>query len=367
MGGQDAAVIPDGIARMGARAVSTLSLYFRIMIYAALPELPGGKPRPLPFYLAMEEHLARNRDGEFFFMWQVEPTVIFGRCQNPLAEVNIDYCRREGIQTYRRKSGGGCVYADMNNIMFSHITTSGEVTSTFTKYCRMVADTLRQLGLDASATGRNDVVIGDRKVSGNAFYHLHGRGIVHGTMLYDADLPRMSQAITPSQAKLRAKGVRSVRSHVTTIREHLPHLTINDFKDFCRNRLCDSEMVMTPDDIAEISRISQGYFTDEWIWGRHTGEGNTSRRRVEGVGEFSVSIDVAPPSEPGTPPVIRKVDLQGDFFLLSDLDEGLLDRLKGVKLQREDILEALDTTNPGKVIAGITPGLMADLLLSTVT
>ena len=139
------------------------------MIYASLPELPGGKPRPLPFYLAMEEHLARNYPGgEYFFMWQVEPTVIFGRCQNPFAEVNLDFCRREGIQTYRRKSGGGCVFADMNNIMFSHITTSEEVTSTFGRYCRMVADTLRALGLDATTTGRNDILIGDRKVRGTA-------------------------------------------------------------------------------------------------------------------------------------------------------------------------------------------------------
>lgn len=349
------------------------------MIYAALKDYPGsgenlreqavanGKAsRPLPFYLAMEEHLARNYpDGEYFFMWQVEPTVIFGRCQNPFTEVNLDFCRREGIQTYRRKSGGGCVYADMNNIMFSHVTTSVEVTSTFSRYCRMVADTLRELGLDASATGRNDIVIGDRKVSGNAFYHLHGRGIVHGTMLYDADPARMSQAITPSQAKLRAKGVSSVRSHVTTIREHLPELSIEDFKGFCRKRLCDSEQVMTPDDIAEISRIAREYFTDEWIWGRYGEGGNTgSRRRIEGVGEFAVSTDLIPAPEPGMAATIRKVNLQGDFFLLSDLDEGLLDRLKGVSFTREAVMKALSGSSPGKVISGLTADKLAELIVS---
>lgn len=334
------------------------------MIYAYLPENPGGKPRPLPFHLAMEEHLARNYpDGEYFFMWQVEPTVIFGRCQNPFAEVNLDFCRREGIQTYRRKSGGGCVYADMNNIMFSHITSSAEVTTTFSRYCRMVADTLQQLGLDADTTGRNDVVIGDRKVSGNAFYHLHGRSIVHGTMLYDADLPRMSQAITPSQAKLRAKGVSSVRSHVTTIREHLPQLSIGDFKKFCRERLCDSVQEMTPDDISEISRIAREYFTDEWIWGRYGDREQSERRRINGVGEFSVSTDLLPPPEPGMPPTIEKINLQGDFFLLSDLDEGLLDRLRGAEFTREGIMDALATASPGDVIAGLTAGDLADLLL----
>lgn len=350
------------------------------MIYAALNDTPdtltsghGGLPadsvcrqRPLPFYLAMEEHLARNYpEGEYFFMWQVEPTVIFGRCQNPFTEVNLEFCRKEGIQTYRRKSGGGCVYADMNNIMFSHITTSKEVTSTFSDYCRMVAATLRCLGLDAAATGRNDVVIGDRKVSGNAFYHLHGRGIVHGTMLYDADPARMSQAITPSQAKLRAKGVSSVRSHVTTIREHLPNLSITEFKRFCRDHLCDTVQMMTPDDIAEISRIAEEYFTDEWIWGKYgKGELSPQQRRIEGVGEFAVSTNLIAPNEPGASPTIGKVNLQGDFFLLSDLDEELLNKLKGVEFSRKAIIEALSSTRIEDVIAGMTAEKLAELIVS---
>jgi len=335
------------------------------MIYAELPQVSGGKPRPLPFYLAMEEHLARNYgQGEFFFMWQVEPTVIFGRCQDPSAEVNLDFCRREGIQTYRRKSGGGCVYADMNNIMFSHITTSREVSATFAKYCRMVAGTLRTLGLDASATGRNDILIGDRKVSGNAFYHLHSRAIVHGTMLYDADLERMASAITPSQAKLDAKGVASVRSHVTTIREHLPSITIMEFKDYCRRRLCDSSITMTDSDIEEINHIAGEYFSDNWIWGRH-GDNETrwsERRRIDNAGEFSLSVDLSPAPAPGIPARIRKVNLRGDFFLLSDLDEGLLDHLTGVEFTNESILEALGHTRPGDVIAGLTASSFATLL-----
>lgn len=334
------------------------------MIYASLPELPGGKPRPLPFYLAMEEHLARNYPGgEYFFMWQVEPTVIFGRCQNPFAEVNLDFCRREGIQTYRRKSGGGCVFADMNNIMFSHITTSEEVTSTFGRYCRMVADTLRALGLDATTTGRNDILIGDRKVSGNAFYHLHGRGILHGTMLYDADIPRMVSAITPSRAKLSAKGVKSVRSHITTIREHLPSLSIGDFKSFCREHLCDSEQTMTAADIAETERIALPYFTDEWFRGRHRGaDAGPERRRIEGVGEFAVTVDLSPAADSGGIPRIRKVNLAGDFFLLSDLDEELLNHLSGVEYTRGAILEALSPLPVDRVIANLTAEDLASLL-----
>lgn len=93
--------------------------------------LPDNTVRKLPFYLAMEEYLARNFNDEFFFMWQVNPTVIFGRNQLIDSEVNIDYCRSQGIQMYRRKSGGGCVYADMDNIMFSYIVSSESVTTIF--------------------------------------------------------------------------------------------------------------------------------------------------------------------------------------------------------------------------------------------
>lgn len=192
------------------------------MIYVELPEGFATEKDKLPFFLAMEEFLARHRDGEYFFMWQVDPTVIFGRNQQIDAEVNLAFCRREGIQVYRRKSGGGCVYADRNNIMFSHVASSARVATTFTRYTSAVAAMLRDLGMDAGSTGRNDIMIGDRKVSGYAFYNINlpkgTRAVVHGTMLYDADLPSMMQALTPSAVKLEAKGVASVRKRGWRIR-----------------------------------------------------------------------------------------------------------------------------------------------------
>lgn len=348
------------------------------MIHPVLPPQCGSQ-LPLPFYLAMEEHLARNYPGyDFFFLWQVDPTVIFGRCQNPFTEVNLDFCRQEGIATFRRKSGGGCVYADRSNIMMSHVTTpEAPVTTVFARYCSMVADTLRSLGLDAEANGRNDILISGQKVSGNAFYHLHGRSIVHGTMLYDADLPRMSAALTPSRAKLHAKGVSSVRSHVTTIHQHLPALSLEDFKSTVLHSLCSEELHLTPDDAEAIDRLSRKYYTDEWIWSRfgHIGTAPSPRRRIDGVGEFSVSVDLLPPEvedksdksqnpeAEGPPPRIRRVNLQGDFFLLADLDAELLDHLKGVPYTRPAILAALAATHPEAVIPGLTPSLLADLLM----
>lgn len=170
--------------------------------------LSDSTVRRLPFYLAMEEYVARRFDEEFFFMWQVDPTVIFGRNQLIEREVNIDYCRNNGIAVYRRKSGGGCVFADMSNIMFSYIVSSDDVVTTFSSYTERVAAMLRSLGLNAESTGRNDVLIDGRKVSGNAFYHIPGRSIVHGTMLYDTDLAHITQAISPSEAAPWVKGCR---------------------------------------------------------------------------------------------------------------------------------------------------------------
>ena len=172
------------------------------MIYVALPE---EKEYRLPFYLAMEEYIAREFPAQdYFFMWQVQPTVIFGRNQLIDSEVDRLYCRENGIQTYRRKSGGGCVYADKSNIMLSYITPSSNVNFTFNRYMLMVEHALQKLGVDARTTGRNDILVDGKKVSGNAFYHLPGRSIVHGTMLYDTNLEHMARATTPSDSKLKS-------------------------------------------------------------------------------------------------------------------------------------------------------------------
>ena len=218
--------------------------------------LPSDETRRLSFYLAMEEYAARclNDGDDLFFLWQVEPTVIFGRNQIIENEVNLPYCREHGIQFYRRKSGGGCVYADRSNVMMSYITRSDEVTVTFSRYMEMVCEMLRELGLPATSTQNNDVLIDGRKVSGNAFYHIPGHSIVHGTMLFDTDMEHMLNAITPPQVKLDKHGVQSVRQRITLLKEHTD-LTIDDFKRFAISRLCDKELWLTDEDLKIIEKM----------------------------------------------------------------------------------------------------------------
>ncbi len=235
------------------------------MIYVSLP---STLRRRLSFYLAMEEYLARERndDDDLFFAWQVEPTVIFGRNQVIENEVNLDYCQRHGIQFYRRKSGGGCVYADRSNVMMSYITRSDEVVKTFTRYMNMVTTMLRDLGLEATSTENNDVLIGGRKVSGNAFYHIPGHSIVHGTMLFDTDMQHMLSAITPPQTKLDKHGVESVRQRITLLREHTD-LSIDAFCTYTRSRLCNRELLLTLQDVEAIEDLEREYLEPAFIYG----------------------------------------------------------------------------------------------------
>ena len=227
--------------------------------------LPDDKERHLSFYLAMEEYVARHVDEpEAFFMWQVGPSVIFGRNQVAQNEVNLDYCRQHGIRVYRRKSGGGCVYADQDNVMLSFITNQENVNFTFNRFVNMLLLVLHRMGIEAVSTEHNDVLIEGRKVSGTAFYHLPGHSIVHATMLFDTNMQHMLNAITPSSEKLQRKGVESVRQRITLLKDHTA-LSIADFKTLVRQTLCRDELVLTSADMAAIEALERSYLRDDFI------------------------------------------------------------------------------------------------------
>lgn len=319
--------------------------------------LPDNSVRILPFYLAMEEYAARIiADEDIFFMWQVEPTVIFGRNQLIENEVNLDYCREHHIQYYRRKSGGGCVFADMNNIMFSYITRSDDVQTTFLRYTDAVAAMLRGLGLNASGNSRNDVLIDGMKVSGNAFYHLPGRSIVHGTMLYDTDMAHIVNAITPSKEKLESKGVESVASRITTICRH-SDISLADFKAHVRRSLCDGEIMLGQDDIAQIDEIMQSYLLPEFILGSNPRCNVRKTSRIEGVGELDVSLEL-------NHNIIRHANIAGDYFLLGDLDNQVVGKILGQPLTAEALTLALKDVDMPQIIMNLSTNQFINLLIN---
>lgn len=228
--------------------------------------LPETKDRSLAFYLALEEYVARQKDeSDSFFMWQVKPSVIFGRNQVVENEVNVDYCRAHGISMYRRKSGGGCVYADMDNLMLSFVTSEENVNFAFNRFVNMVLLVLRKLGIAATGTSHNDIMIGDRKVCGTACYHLEGRSIVHSTMLFDTNMDHMLNAITPSKEKLEKKGIESVRQRITLLKDYTTLDSVEALKALIRETLCEGERLLTASEVAGIEAIEATYLKEEFI------------------------------------------------------------------------------------------------------
>ena len=209
--------------------------------------LPDDVRRSLAFYLAMEEFVAREIEGEAFFVWRVEPTVIYGRNQVLENEVNLEYCREHGVDIVRRKSGGGCVYSDLGNIMVSYVSRRGDVSEVFDRYMTALTEALRTLGVPAEKSGRNDILVEGRKVSGNAFHQLPDRSIVHGTLLYSTDLEALTEAIRPPVEKLQRHGVESVRQRVMNLSEYVALMTEPD------------DALKSPE---ALEKYLVGYFTD---------------------------------------------------------------------------------------------------------
>lgn len=221
--------------------------------------LPTDEVHRLDFYLAMEEYVARQVDeADCFFMWQVEPSVIYGRNQVVENEVNLNYCRENGIRVYQRKSGGGCVYADKDNLMLSFVTREENVGFAFNRFVTMVLLVLRKMGVEATGTTHNDIMIGDRKVCGTACRKTASGCVVHSTMLYDTNMAHMQNAITPGPEKLQKKGIESVRQRITLLKDYTP-LSLGQVKTLIRETLCQGERRLSAADVAEIERLAQAY------------------------------------------------------------------------------------------------------------
>lgn len=351
------------------------------MTYISLP--PGKASERLVFYLAMEEYVADNlerllpgTDGrEAFFMWQVPPTVIFGRNQVMEAEVNLEYCRSKGINLFRRKSGGGCVYSDWGNIMLSYITDATDVTFTFEKFLQRAALVLRNAGLNAEVSGRNDILVDGLKVSGNAFFMRPKSSIIHGTMLFDSDFDELSRAITPSEAKIRSKGVASVRRHVTNLKPYFLKADspwkrslaeIGKFKEYVAREFCGirgndgkcsglRQITLTEEQIRAIEKIERTYLSPAFIEGRKHNYTLSRQGRADGVGEISAELEMSGDT-------IVKCHLAGDFFPLKDgLDEALTEVLAGRCDRREEVLEAVS----GLLLEEYVKGLDGKTLVET--
>ena len=301
----------------------------------------------LPFYFAVEEYVARHyTDDDYFMGWRVNPTVMLGRNQLIDNEVNTDYCKEHKIDIFRRKSGGGCIYADKGCIQFSYISRSVNANKAFTAYMQRMADLLKGLKIDAQLSGRNDILINGTKVSGCAFYQLSNRSVLHNSLLFDTQLDHLSNALTPAKEKLQSKGVASVRQRVTNVATYT-QLDILAFMDYVRQEMCGAEVLeLTEDDMKGVAEIEKELASYEFVYGKNPKYSLVRKHRFEGVGTLEAHIELKNN-------IIESINMVGDYFLLGDIDHDFLSLLKGCEFTREAVEERLEDIDLSTIIRGL--------------
>ena len=301
----------------------------------------------LPFYFAVEEYVARHYTNDDYFMgWRVNPTVMLGRNQLIDNEVNTDYCKEHKIDIFRRKSGGGCIYADKGCIQFSYISRAVNANEAFAAYMQRMADLLKGLKIDAQLSGRNDILIDGTKVSGCAFYQLSNRSVLHNSLLFDTQLDHLSNALTPAKEKLQSKGVASVRQRVTNVATYT-QLDILNFMDYIRQEMCGKEVLeLTERDMKGIAEIEKELSSNDFVYGKNPKYSLVRKHRFEGVGTLEAHIELKNN-------IIGSINMVGDYFLLGDIDHDFLSLLKGCEFTREAVEERLDGIDLSTIIRGL--------------
>jgi lipoate---protein ligase len=293
--------------------------------------------------LAIEEYALKNLDikNSYLLFYINKPSIIIGKNQNTLEEINKDYVEENGIQVVRRLSGGGAVYHDLGNLNFSFITKDdGDSFSNFKKFTEPVILALRKLGVSAELSGRNDIVVAGRKVSGNAQFFTKGRLFTHGTLMLDSEIDHVVSALKVKKDKIESKGIKSIRSRVANISEFLEEkLTMEQFRELLLKNIFDGlveipEYVLTEHDWEQIEQLSkERYQSWDWNYGKSP-KFNIQRSHRFPVGSIDVRLEV----DKG---LIENCKIYGDFFGTGDVSD-IEKRLVGQKYQKEAIQNALN-------------------------
>ena len=297
--------------------------------------------------LALEEYCVRNLDveNEMYLLFYInKPSVIIGKHQNTIEEINKQFVDKNGIQVVRRISGGGAVYHDFGNLNFSFITKySPEFFHNFEKFTKPLVETLREMGVEAELGGRNDIVVGGRKISGNAQFTNLKSMFSHGTLLFNSNLDDVVQALNVKMDKIESKGIKSVRSRVANISELLSEsITIHDFKERITNSIFKEYeslplYILTDSEWEKVHKLSeQKYRTWEWNFGRSP-EFNIQKVNRFEFGQIDVRIFVKDGE-------IQEIKFYGDFLGYGD-SEDVENKLKGVLFKDEEVESVLKNTD----------------------
>lgn len=300
------------------------------MIYIPTPGTEASIHLAAEYYFSVE----RPFSEPVLLFWQTEPTIVVGKYQNTMAEINLPYVQAHQIRVVRRLSGGGAIYSDRGNWMYSFLTDGAEGIDFHAGVGPVIA-ALQALGVPAEFGGRNDIVLDGRKISGTAQYQLRGRTVHHGTLLFDSDVEQMIQATTVDPQKLESKGIASVRSRVVNLREYLPQYTVESFRQAMLERLRDGGTTYTPteEDLSRIEAIAEERFRGwENVYGRNPQCTLERSRRFPG-GRVTLRLSLK-----GN--CITAAELQGDFFASEAVDQ-ICRALRGCPLERTALEAAL--------------------------
>lgn len=294
--------------------------------------------------LAIEEYVLNNfgEEDTYLLFYVNEPSIIIGKNQNSIEEINTDYVEGQGIKVVRRLSGGGAVYHDEGNLNFSFITKDdGDSFHNFAKFTEPVVKALNSINVPAELIGRNDLLIEGRKFSGNAQFSSRGRMFSHGTLMLDSNIEHIVSALNVNQEKIESKGIKSIRSRVANIAEFLENeISMEDFKELILKSIFEvddvknvPEFVLSEEDWNNIHEISKERYQNwEWNYGKSPAYNKKASHKFPS-GLLDVRLDV----KKG---MIENCTIYGDFFGLGDVNE-IEQRLMGVRHDKQAVTEAL--------------------------
>ena len=292
------------------------------------------------FNLAMEEYFLKNTTEDVFMLWRNESAIIVGKNQNTLSEINYEYVKENNIKVVRRQSGGGAVFHDLGNINFTFISCNDNSFSDFKRFTMPIIECLEDLNIHAEFSGRNDLLIDNQKFSGNAQYNYKNKVMHHGTLLFSSQINDLSSALKVKPSKFEGKGVKSVKSRVTNISNHLKKsMTVLEFKDYLMNFINNKDennhfYELSDHDINEINKlVDEKYSTWHWNFGHSPKYSLNNEVKYPGGNiEFSLNVDKG---------IINEIKFFGDFFGKKDVS-NIEDLLKNVMHNESSIKSTLN-------------------------
>jgi lipoate---protein ligase len=315
-----------------------------------------------PYYNhALEEYFLKNTNEECFILWRSNPCVLIGKNQNAYSEINIDYIKKHNLPVVRRISGGGAIFNDLGNILFGFISNSPTNTfADFKRFTTPIIEALNRLSVKAELSGRNDITIDDKKISGNAQAKYKNRILHHGSLLYSSNMTDLSSALNAKPIKFQDKGIKSIASRVTNISDYLKTpMDVVEFKDFILNHIMETDASasiynLTESDLFNIRKLAkEKTSTWEWNFGNSPKYDLINEKKfVGGVVEINLNVKNG---------YIVDSKIYGDFFGQDDIIT-LEAALKGVKHNEADIRFALSVFDISKYLTNITLDNLIELM-----